>query len=200
MNRIGRCAHCARDEMVIKGRGLCSLCWHYYRSEYPVTKHMRPYTARERDYVLSHWRRIPAARIAAVLGRQLNDVYAAAGRFGCRQPQRNIDREPWTLRRLRALHRHGNSNCEIARKLGMALTTVSCVLRRHGLRANGVQTKSGCKHTERTRQLQRRIVLERIARDGREAVCNFSRNAARRRAAIIRYERLHLPPLRPEDP
>lgn len=125
-----RCLHCRR-QAAIKGRRLCSRCWSRHRGAYPVLRTYRPWTAGERECLCRHWGQCGApARIAAALGRDIRDVYEAAGRFGVRRKRVTLADCERTLRRM---HAAGQPDEPIARRLRVSVTTVGRYRRLLGL-------------------------------------------------------------------
>jgi len=88
----------------------------------------RPWTAKERDYLRANWGKLTAAQIGAALGRAVNVVCAAAGRFGLSRPRRKL-----SVTLLRRLHAAGWADAEIGRRLGVGDRTVCRWRQRLGL-------------------------------------------------------------------
>lgn len=172
--------------MLLHARGLCGMCYRDHREEYPRTKLHRPYTSAERELIRRLWGKKTCQEIAAQLGRKVQDVFAAAARFGASTPRRTFQKVNDRIRRkIVRLHARGMSDREIAFEVGKGHATVARWLRRAGLPSN-CRTRPTDPFPERTRQKQRKVALERIKEMGPEDALPFLRAHAEGRALAVR--------------
>ena len=179
------CVRCQRDTVRIQARGLCGRCYSRHRDEYPVTKHHRAFTGRERAFICRDWGKLPSAQIAAGLGRPVSDVYAAAVRFGATRPRHVLKTDAALRARLVRLHGDGLSDREIAAQVEFGHGTVARWLRRLGLPSN-CRTKPTDPFPQRTKDKQRAVALRRIREDGLESAVPFMRKHVEGRALAVR--------------